>query len=152
MSGSVKPNDYPPLSPMLAIRDAAAAVEFYKRAFGAVEVMRLTDPSGKLVHGEFTIGNALVMVAEENPEYNRSPMTLGGTSVILNVYVPDVDALFERAVAAGAKVIFPLSNQFYGDRTGRLEDPFGHMWIFSTRVEEITREEMVRRFEAMMKG
>ena len=152
MNGPAKTNDYPPLSPMLAIRDAAGAVEFYKRAFGAVEVMRLADPNGKLVHGEFTIGDALVMVAEENPEYNRSPQTLGGTSVILNVYVPDVDALFERAVAAGAKVIFPLSNQFYGDRTGRLEDPFGHMWIFSTRVEEITREEMVRRFEEMMKG
>ena len=152
MAEPVKTNDYPPLSPMLAIRDAAAAEEFYKRAFGAVEVMRLAEPSGKLVHGEFMIGDALVMVAEENPEYNRSPQTLGGTSVILNVYVPDVDALFERAVAAGAKVVFPLKNQFYGDRCGRLEDPFGHMWIFSTRVEDITREEMVRRFEAMMKG
>ncbi len=145
-------NDYPPLSPMLAIRDAAAAVEFYQRAFGAVEVMRMADPSGKLVHGEFKIGDALVMVAEEHPDYNRSPQTLGGTSVILNIYVPDVDALFGRAVAAGAKVIFPLKNQFYGDRCGRLEDPFGHMWIFSTRVEEISREEMVRRFDEMMKG
>lgn len=145
-------NDYPALSPMLAIRDAAAAVEFYQQAFGAVEVMRMADPSGKLVHGEFKIGDALVMVAEEHPDYNRSPQTLGGTSVILNIYVPDVDALFGRAVAAGAKVIFPLKNQFYGDRCGRLEDPFGHMWIFSTRVEEISREEMVRRFDEMMKG
>ncbi len=145
-------NDYPALSPMLAIRDAAAAVEFYQQAFGAVEVMRMADPSGKLVHGEFKIGDALVMVAEEHPDYNRSPQTLGGTSVILNIYVPDVDALFERAVAAGAKVIFPLQNQFYGDRCGRLEDPFGHMWIFSTRVEEISREEMVQRFDEMMKG
>jgi PhnB protein len=152
MSAEARPNDYPPLSPMLAIRDAAAAVEFYKRAFGAVEVMRLQGPDGRLEHGEFQIGDALVMVAEEHPDYNRSPQTLGGTSVILNVYVPDVDALFERAVAAGAKVIFPLKNQFYGDRSGRLEDPYGHMWIFSTRVEEITREEMVRRFDEMVKG
>jgi PhnB protein len=137
---------------MLAIRNAAAALDFYQRAFGAVEVMRLTDPAGTVVHGEFKIGEALIMVAEENPQFNRSPQTLGGTSVILNVYVPDVDAIFARATAAGAKVVFPISDQFYGDRTGRLEDPFGHMWIFSTRIEDVSPAEMQRRMDALIKG
>jgi PhnB protein len=144
------PVNYPPASPMLAIRDAAAAMDFYQRAFGAVEVMRMADAEGKVVHGEIRIGQALIMLAEEHPDYNRSPQTLGGTSVIMNVYVPDVDAMFVKATAAGAKVLFPLSDQFYGDRTGRLEDPFGHMWIFSTRIEDVSHEEMQRRFEAMM--
>jgi PhnB protein len=146
------PDNYPPASPMLAIRDAAAAMEFYKRAFGAVEVMRMADSDGKVVHGEIRIGQALVMLAEENPDYNRSPQTLGGTSVILNVYVANVDEMFAAATAAGAKVVFPLADQFYGDRSGRLEDPFGHMWIFSTRIEDVSHEEMQRRFAAMMKG
>lgn len=146
------PTNYPPASPMLAIKDAAAALEFYKKAFGAVEVMRLADPSGAVLHGEFKIGDALFMVAEENPAYNQSPQTLGGTSVILSVYVPDVDAMFERATAAGAKVIFPLRDQFYGDRAGRLQDPFGHLWIFATRIEEVSTEEMQRRMDAMMQG
>lgn len=145
-------HDYPAASPMLAIRDAAAAMEFYGRAFGAREVLRLADPTGKVVHGEMLIGEALIMIAEEHPDYNRSPQTLGGTSVIVSVYVEDVDAMFAQATAAGAKVIFPVTNQFYGDRTGRVEDPFGHMWIFATRVEDVSREEMRRRFDAQMQG
>lgn len=138
------------VTPMLAIKDAADAIEFYKMAFGARELFRLTYPDGKIAHAEIQIGDALVMLAEEDLRYNTSPMTLGGTSVILNLYVADVDALFASALAAGAREIFPVRDQFYGDRSGRLQDPFGHMWIVSTRKEEVSPEEMQRRMDAMM--
>lgn len=133
-------------TPMLAIRDAAGAIEFYKAAFGAVEVMRLTDPEGKVAHGEIKIGEALVMLAEESPQHNHSPQSLGGTTVILHLYVDDADSFADRAIAAGAKVIFPINDQFYGDRSGRLEDPYGHQWIISQHIEDVTPEEMQRRF------
>lgn len=137
--------------PMLAIRGAAAAIEFYKNAFGADELTRLADPAGNVAHGEIRIGRAVVMLAEENPAYNKSPRTLGGSSVILHLYVDDADAVFARAVSLGAKVIFPLSDQFYGDRCGRLEDPFGHLWIISTRKQDVSPDETQRRFDEMMK-
>ena len=137
--------------PMLAIRGAATAFEFYKKAFGAEEIARLADPAGNIAHGEIRIGRAVVMLAEENPAFNKSPKTLGGSCVILHLYVDDADAVFARAVSLGAKVVFPLSDQFYGDRSGRLEDPFGHLWIISTRKEDVSPEETQRRFEAMMK-
>jgi PhnB protein len=139
-------------TPALIIRGAAEAIEFYKRAFGAVEVMRLADPAGKVAHAEIRIGRALVMLAEEHPAFNRSPQTLGGSSVILALYVDDVDAFATRAVAAGAKVVFPVKDQFYGDRSGRLEDPYGHLWAVATHVEDVPPEEMQRRFDAMMKS
>jgi PhnB protein len=144
------PGEFRGATPMLAIRGAAEAIEFYKRAFGAVEVMRLNDPQGMVAHAEIKIGGALVMLAEEHPDYNRSPQTLGGTSVVVMIYVEDVDAVFQRAIDAGAKVVFPLRDQFYGDRSGRLEDPFGHMWIFSTHIDDVPAEEMQRRFDALM--
>ena len=137
--------------PMLVVRGVGEAMAFYERAFGAEEADRLAGPGGKIVHGEIRVGGARVMLSEESPPHSRSPQTLGGSGVIVQVYVADVDALFARAVEAGAKVIFPLSDQFYGDRSGRLEDPFGHLWIFSARKETLTGEEIQRRFEAMMK-
>ena len=137
-------------APMLAIKGAADAIEFYKMAFGARELFRLTYSDGKIAHAEIEIGKALVMLSEEDLRYNTSPMTLGGTSVILHLVVPDVDALFAAALAAGAREIFPVRDQFYGDRSGRLQDPFGHMWIVATRKEEVSPEEMQRRLDAMM--
>ena len=143
---------YPPLSPALTVSDASAAIDFYRRAFGAVEVMRLTDPAGRIAHAQVKIGEAPIMLAEETKEWgNRSPQTLGGTPVIIDLCVADVDAVVARAVAAGAKLVFPVADQFYGFRSGRISDPFGHVWIVSTQKEDLTTEEMQRRFEAMMK-
>jgi PhnB protein len=143
------PAEYPGVTPYLSVHDAAAAIEFYKQAFGATEVMRLPGPDGKLGHAEIRIGNAIVMLADESRDYgNLSPKTLGGSAVRLHQYVEDVDALFERAVAAGAKVLIPVADQFYGDRSGRLEDPFGHVWLFSTHTEDVSPDEMQRRMAA----
>jgi len=146
------PDDYPGITPYLTVKGGAEAIEFYKKAFDAMEVMRLPNPDGTLGHAEVKIGNALVMLADEYPDYgNLSPKTLGGSSVRLHMYVEDVDAFFEQAVAAGAKVLIPIADQFYGDRSGRLEDPFGHVWLISTHVEDVSPEEMNRRMEAFSK-
>ncbi|HLO00327.1 MAG TPA: VOC family protein [Pyrinomonadaceae bacterium] len=143
------PAEYPGVIPYLSVNDCAAAIEFYKKAFGATEIMRLPMPGGKLGHAEIKIGDALVMLADEFPDYgNLSPKTLGGSAVRLHMYVEDVDAFFEKAVAAGAKILIPLADQFYGDRSGRLEDPFGHVWLVSTHIEDVSPEEMQRRMEA----
>jgi PhnB protein len=143
------PADYPGVTPYLAVKDAAAAIEFYKEGFGATELMRLGGPDGKIGHAEVRIGNAIVMLADEHPEADHvSPSTLGGSTVKLHMYVEDVDAFFERAAAAGAKVLMPVKDQFYGDRSGRLEDPFGHVWLISTHVEDVSPEEMQQRMEA----
>ena len=143
------PAQYPGVTPYLSVNDAASAIDFYKKGFGATEIMRLDGPDGKVGHAEFKIGNALVMLADEFPDYgNLSPKTLGGTAVRLHMYVEDVDAFFEKAVAAGAKVLIPIADQFYGDRSGRLEDPFGHVWIVSTHTEDVSPEEMEKRMEA----
>jgi PhnB protein len=147
------PADYPGITPYLSVKGAADAIEFYKKAFDAMEVMRLPNPDGTLGHAEIKIGSALVMLADEYPDYgNLSPKTLSGSAVRLHVYVEDVDAFFEKAVAAGAKVLIPIADQFYGDRSGRLEDPFGHVWLVSTHVEDVTPEEMNRRMEEYSKG
>ena len=141
----------PAVMPYLGVRDAAAAIEFYKQAFGAVEKERLTAPDGSVAHAGIEIGGSMLMLAEENPEWgNLSPSTLGGTTVRLHLYVDDVDTVFARAVELGANERFPLADQFYGDRSGRIEDPFGHQWILATRKEDVPREEMERRFAAMM--
>jgi PhnB protein len=143
------PAEYPGVTPYLSVNDAAAAIEFYKKGFGATEVMRLPGPDGKLGHAEIRIGSALVMLADEFPDYgNLSPKTLGGSAVRLHMYVEDVDAFFEKAVAAGAKVLIPIADQFYGDRSGRLEDPFGHVWLVSTHTEDVSPEEMQKRMAA----
>ncbi len=143
------PAEYPGVTPYLSVNDAAAAIEFYKKGFGATELMRLPGPDGKLGHAEIRIGNALVMLADEYPAYgNLSPKTLGGSAVRLHMYVEDVDAFFDKAVAAGAKVLIPIADQFYGDRSGRLEDPFGHVWLISTHIEDVSPEEMQKRMKA----
>jgi PhnB protein len=142
----------PSVTPYLMVNGAARAIEFYKKAFGATEVMRLTDPAGRIAHAQVKIGAAPIMLAEETQEWgNKSPQTLGGTPVVLDLYVADVDAVVERAVAAGAKVVFPVADQFYGYRSGRISDPFGHVWIVSTLKEDLTAEEMQKRFDAIMK-
>ena len=139
--------------PYIIARGAADAIEFYKRAFGATELMRMVAPSGQVGHAEIRIGDtAIVMLADEFPEMGfRGPQSIGGTSVLLMVYVPDVDTFAKRAEAAGAKILRPLADQFYGDRSGTLKDPFGHTWTFATHVEDVPPDEMKRRADAAMK-
>jgi PhnB protein len=139
--------------PYLSIKGAAAALDFYKRAFGAREVMRISLPNGNVGHGEILIGEARIMLADEAPEYDiLSPPTIGGTPVTINLYVPDVDSFVERAVGAGAKLVRPVEDQFYGDRGGKLEDPFGHMWWIASHIEDMSAEEMIRRAQALFGG
>lgn len=148
MSEKVKavPEGYHSVTPYLCVSDAARAIEFYKEAFGATERMRMEAPGGKIGHAEIQVGDSIIALADEYPEMNfRSPQTLGGPSSQFMIYVEDVDARFEQAVAAGAKVVKPVKDEFYGDRSGSVEDPFGHRWYISTHIEDVTREEMERR-------
>jgi PhnB protein len=135
------------LTPMLALRNAAKAIEWYKKVFGAVEISRLQDGTGTIAHAELRISDCVVMLAEANPEYNKSPDMLNGTSIILNLYVRDVDGTVNIAVTAGARIIFPVADQFYGDRAGRIQDPFGHMWIISKHIKDITPKEMQEQMD-----
>jgi PhnB protein len=147
------PEGYPTATPYLAVRGAADAIDFYKRAFGATEVMRMPGPGGAVMHAEVRIGNSPVMLADEMPGMRcTGPQTVGGTTVTLHLYVEDVDAVVAKAVEAGAKVIRPVQNMFYGDRTGAVEDPFGHVWHIATHVEDVTPDEMTRRHAALMKN
>src|SRR5262249_16349219 len=131
-------------------KDAARAIEFYERAFGATELFRLAEPSGRIGHAELKIGEARIMLSDEYAEMGvRSPQSLGGTPVRIHLYVEDVDALAARAVAAGAALQRPVTDQFYGDRSGWLVDPFGHQWNISTHKEDVSAEEMQRRYEKM---
>ncbi|HEY1582745.1 MAG TPA: VOC family protein [Chthoniobacterales bacterium] len=142
---------YPPLSPSLTVNDAAAAIDFYKRAFGAEERYRLVDPeSGKIGHAELTINGALLMLAEEYPEYNKSPRTLGGTAVKLGLMSANVASDFDRAVKAGAEVVRPLTDEFYGHRSATLRDPFGHEWHIAQELEKLSPQEMQRLWNAMV--
>jgi PhnB protein len=140
------PDDYPRLMPYLIVDGAAEAIEFYGSVLGASERMRMPGPDGKLGHAELQIGDSVVMLADENPGMNiRGPRTIGGTPVTLHVYVEDADTAFERAVQAGAKPLRPVEDQFYGDRSGQFEDPYGHRWNVATHVEDVPAEEMQRR-------
>ena len=153
MSVKPIPDEYHTVTPYLYVHDSAAAIAFYVTAFGATEVMRVPGPGGSVMHAEIQIGTSRVMMADENPEWgNKSPRTLGGTSAGYCLYVEDVDAVFARAVAAGATVKRPVADQFYGDRSGTVTDPFGHMWTISTHTEDVAPEEMRARMDAMMKG
>jgi len=144
------PEGYHSITPYLYIRGAAEALEFYKKAFGAVEVMRMPAPGGKIGHAEIKIGDSKLMMADEFPEMGaRGPKTIGGSAVGLMLYVEDVDAVVKQAVAAGATLKKPVENQFYGDRSGFLEDPFGHGWYVSTHIEEVPMEELKKRAAAM---
>ncbi len=143
------PEGYHTATPHLIIKDAASAIEFYKKAFGATELMRMADPSGKVRHAEIKIGNSPIMIADEFPEIGaRSPQSLGGSPVSILLYVEDVDALFSQAIAAGAKVQRPVKDQFYGDRSGGVTDPFGHVWYIATHKEDVAPEEMQKRAAA----
>ena len=139
------PEGYHSVTPYLIIKGAAAAIDFYKKAFGASEVFRMPDASGKLVgHAEIKIGDSHIMLADEYPDMGyRSPQSLGGTPVSILLYVADVDATIPRAVAAGAKLVQPIKDQFYGDRSGTLHDPFGHVWTVATHKKDVSPEEMM---------
>lgn len=138
------------VTPYLAIKNAVQALAFYQRAFGATEISKLIMPDGRLGHAEIRLGDSVIMLADEFPEYGgQAPETLGGSPVCLHLYVEDVDAFFNRAVAAGAKARRPVTDQFYGDRSGQLEDPFGHLWWVATHKEDVPHEELQRRVQAM---
>jgi PhnB protein len=146
------PDGYHTVTPYLIVKDAARALEFYKHAFGATEVMRMADPKGRVGHAEIRIGDSPIMLADEFPEIGaRSPQTIGGSPVSILLYVEDVDALFRQALAAGGKEQRPIKDQFYGDRSGTLVDPFGHVWHIATHKEDLSREEMDRRAAAAVK-
>jgi uncharacterized glyoxalase superfamily protein PhnB len=135
----------------LRLHDTKAAIDFYARAFGARELFRLVEPSGRVGHAEIKIGAVTLMLSDEYPEYDiRGPRSIGGTSVSIHIHASDVDRLFEQAVAAGATVVMPLQNQFYGERSGKVRDPFGHEWLLGGHIEDVTPEEMQRRYTAML--
>lgn len=151
MSTKIKPipDGYHTLSAYLTVRGAADALEFYKKAFGATELFRLNTPDGKIAHGEFKIGDSIVMISDENPGCpSTSPETLGGSPVTLHLYVADADSLFEDAIKAGAKATMPIENHFWGDRMGKVVDPFGHHWLIATHVEDVDPSEFQSRMEA----
>lgn len=151
MPASPIPAGYHSVTPYLIVSDGKKAIEFYKQAFGATEVLRLQSPDGKIGHAEVKIGDSHVMLADEFPEMGaKSPKSIGGTPVGLAVYVPDVDRVFAQAIAAGGKEERPVQDQFYGDRSGTLIDPFGHKWTIATHIEDVPQEEVERRFAAMM--
>jgi PhnB protein len=146
------PEGYHSVTPYLIIKGAAGAIDFYKRVFGATEVMRMPDPSGgRIGHAEIKIGDSHIMLADEYPEMgHRSPQTLGGAGVSLMIYLDGVDEVFKRAIAAGAKEMQPLKNQFYGDRSGTVQDPYGHVWTIATHIEDVPPDEMERRAKEAM--
>lgn len=151
MSVNYIPAGYHTATPYLIVRGAAAAIEFYKAVFGATEVMRMGAPDGSVAHAEVEIGNSRIMLGDENPAWGAAgPQSIGGTPVGLCLYVPDVDARFAAAVAHGATVEKPVANQFYGDRSGTVVDPFGHKWTIATHIEDVSPEEMERRMAALM--
>jgi len=147
------PEGYHSVTPYLIIRGAADAIEFYKKAFGATELFRFPGPDGKIGHAELQIGNSRLMLADEYPDmgYN-GPQTLGGSPIALMIYLADVDAVFNRAVEAGATVKEALQDKFYGDRIGTVIDPFGHRWHLATHQEDVSMEEMERRAKAAGAG
>jgi PhnB protein len=151
---AVKPSTdaYPNLTPYLIVNDAAQAIEFYKIVFGATELVRLAGKTGRLMHAELRIGDSAIMLADEFPDMGyRSPLSLGGSPVSMLLYVADVDAIVARAIAAGATETMAVADQFDGDRRGTLTDPFGHVWLVATKKEDISVDEMRRRFDELMK-
>jgi len=140
------PEGYHTVTPALTVKHGAEAIEFYKRAFGAQEVMRMNNPDGKIMHAEIKVGDSRIMLNDEMPDMGcLSPASVGGPTGSLYLYVPDVDAAFQRAVTAGAKVLMPVTDMFWGDRFGQVEDPSGHRWSLATHVEDLAPEEIARR-------
>ena len=153
MSAKPIPEGYHSVTPYLIVDGAEKALAFYEKVFGATVAMRLDGPGGRIGHAEIRIANSVVMLADENPEMGaRGPRSIGGSPVTLMLYIPDVDAVVERAVAAGAKLQRPVEDKFYGDRMGSIEDPFGHVWHVSTHVEDVPPDELERRAAAMAGG
>jgi PhnB protein len=155
MSSSVKPipDGYPQVSPYLVVDGAAQAIDFYTQVLGATERMRMGGPGGTIGHAELQFADSVVMLADEFPDMGYvGPKKIGGTPVTLGVYVEDVDTTFAAAIKAGAKELRPIENQFYGDRTGQIEDPWGHRWSILTHVEDVPPEEMAKRAAAMAEG
>lgn len=147
------PDGYRAVTPYLITADATGAIEFYKRVFGAAERLRLDAPDGKVGHAELTIVDSVIMLADEFPEHNaRAPGAFGGSPVTLHLYVENVDAIVAQATAAGATVTRPVEDQFYGDRSGTVTDPFGHVWHIATHVEDVPPDEIARRAAAKMQG
>ena len=146
------PAGYSAVTPYLAVRGAAQAIEFYKKAFGAKEIMRMPGPEGKIGHAEVGIGDARVMLSDEYKAMAfLSPQARGGTTVLIHLYVRDVDATVARATAAGARLVRPVQDQFYADRTGSIEDPFGHLWHVATHKVDLSKAELKKRAEQMAK-
>ena len=140
------PDGYPQVTPYLIVDGANAAIDFYSKIFGATERMRMSSPGDRIGHAELEIGDSLIMLADEHPEMGiRGPKAIGGTPVTISVYVDDVDGVFELAVKEGATATRQVENQFYGDRSGQFEDPFGHRWSVATHVEDMPPEEMAKR-------
>jgi PhnB protein len=145
------PDGYPRVTPYLIVDGANAAIEFYGKVFGAKERMRMPGPDGKIGHAELEVGDALIMLADEHPDMGaRGPKTIGGSPVTISVYVDDVDSTFASALAEGATELRAVENQFYGDRSGQFEDPFGHHWSIATHVEDVPPDEMEKRAAEMM--
>jgi len=151
--GTVKPipEGYHNVTPYLYVRGAAAAIDFYKSVFGATEIVRMAGPDGRIMHAELKIGDSIVMLGDENPHMGvLSPQTVGGFSTGLHVYVEHIDAVVQKMIDSGAKLLRPIKNQFYGDRSASLLDPFGHMWSVATHIEDVGPEEMKKRMTAAM--
>jgi len=145
------PDGYHSITPFLTVRDAARAIEFYKQAFGAEEKGVMKGPDGKVMHAELKIGDSLIMLSDEFPEYGAlSPQSIGGSGMGLHIYLDGVDAAFDRAVKAGAKVEMPVMDQFWGDRYGKLTDPFGHKWSIGTHIKDLSMDEMKRGMDDAM--
>ena len=141
------------LNAYINIKGCSDAIEFYKKAFGATEKLRLLMPDGKIAHAELEIEGSLLMMADENPDRGtKSPETLGGNPMTISLYVPNVDQSFQKAIDAGATVIMPVKDEFYGDRTGQILDPFGYKWMIATHIEDVPQEEMQTRMNKMFSG
>jgi PhnB protein len=146
------PKDYNSVTPYLIVKGAAKAIDYYKKVFGATEVMRMPGPGGRIGHAELKIGDSHIMLADESPNMGHarsSAATMGGSPVSLLVYLPDVDKVIERATTGGAKIVKPVENQFYGDRSGFIQDPFGHFWSVATHIEDVSPKEMENRMKKM---
>jgi len=144
------PDGYHTVTPYLIITNAGKAIDFYKEAFGAAEKMRLNTPDGKVMHAEIQIGDSPIMLCDECPDWNAlSPQTIGGTAVSIMLYVEDVDTVVNRAVAAGATLLMPVEDQFWGDRMGTVADPYGHKWSIATHREDVSPEEIGKRAKAL---
>lgn len=148
MSVKARPDGYHSITPYLIVSNAADALAFYKKAFGAAEAVKL-EHGGRVAHAEFRIGDSVVMLGEAMSDDYRDPLSYGGSPVGLMIYVDDADKAFEKAIAAGATVVRPVENQFYGDRSGNLKDPFGHSWTLGTHVEDVPEDEVNRRFQEL---